>query len=189
MANIEQFGFSEYEVRSVGFKFAGGSSYSSAACIGSCEETMNTRVTTKKCRGIVKKKKVKGTGDGTVKLSLHIPYEIYYQAYGMNNGLLDGGVRAYGSESVHEEFCMVMKVLDEDDKVKYKAYPRCVLETGINRKIENGAEEVAEVELEISVMPDEYGYGMYEAIEEDMDKDIAETWMSSFTPALVIKQA
>ena len=54
------------------------------------------------------------------------------------------------------------------------------------RKIENGAEEVAEVEMEVSVMPDEFGNGMYEAPANDLaDETVKSTWMTAFTPELV----
>ena len=54
------------------------------------------------------------------------------------------------------------------------------------RKIENGAEEVAETELEISVMPDDYGIGMYEMIaDEKADQELIKKWMTEFTPDLV----
>ena len=65
------------------------------------------------------------------------------------------------------------------------AYPNAVIESGTAKKIENGAEEVAEVELEISVMPDEYGNGKYEALVDDIDDTVANTWMTAFAPDLV----
>ena len=66
-----------------------------------------------------------------------------------------------------------------------KAYPNGVMNSGVARKIENGAEEVAEIELEIGVMPDEYGNGLYEAPVEGLDESVAEEWMTAFTPDLV----
>lgn len=180
--------FSEYELRELGMKFKSGTTHSVMECVGSCEEEMETKVITKACRGVTKKKKVKGTGNGTLKYSLHMPYEDYTKAYGMNLDSLIEGVKAYGSNSIHEEFSITERVLDEDGVEKFKAYPKCIMETGVVRKIENGAEEVAEIELEVSVMPDEYGNGLYEALATELtDGTIKTKWLSEFTPAMVQK--
>lgn len=178
--------FSEFELREMGMKFAGEEAFKNAACVGTCEEELDAKVVTKSCRGIVTKKAVKGTGTGTLKITMHCPYDVYDLMFGMNLATLKDGVKAYGQNSVHKTFCITQKVLDEDDNVKFKAYPNCILEKGITRKIENGAEEVAEVELEISIMPDENGNGMYEALEEQLQDEPAKTtWMTAFTPELV----
>ena len=179
--------FSDFEIDQIGFKFSGSDAYQSAECIGSYEEGMNAKVIIKKCRGIVRKKIVKGTGEGTLKISAHIPYDIYTQMYGMNLDSLIEGVKGYGENSVHPNFSLVAHVKDEDGVEKYKAYPNCVIETGKASKTENGAEEVAEIEIEVAVSPDEYGQGVYEALDEDVDETVATTWMTAFTPALVQK--
>lgn len=177
--------FSDFELEKIGFKFTSGTGYQTAECIGSMEEEMESKTITKKCRGVIKKKKTKGTGNGTIKLSLHMPWDIYTQAYGMNLDTLIDGVKAYGCNSVHEGFSVVGYVKDEDGNEKFLAYPNAVIESGTAKKIENGAEEVAEVELEISVMPDEYGNGKYEALADDIDEEVANTWMTAFAPELV----
>ena len=53
--------------------------------------------------------------------------------------------------------------------------------------IENGAEEVAEIEIEINLFADDNGNVKYEAINSD-GFALADTWMTSWTPELV-KQA
>jgi hypothetical protein len=179
--------FSDFEVDQLGFKFPGSDAYKSAECIGSYEEELTAKVITKKCRGIVRKKIVKGTGEGTLKISAHIPYDIYTEMYGMNLESLVEGVKGYGQNSVHPNFSLVAHVKDEDGVEKYKAYPNCVIETGKTSKVENGAEEVAEIEIEVSVAPDDHGQGMYEALAEDVDESVATAWMTTFTPALVQK--
>lgn len=177
--------FSDYEVDEIGFKFEGETDYQSAQCIGASEEEMEVKVITKSCRGVISKEKVKPTGRGTVKLTLHIPMVIYHAMFGMELDSLITGVKGYGRNSVHKNFSMVQHVTDEDGVEKYKAYPNCVVKTGKSSKIENGAEEVAQVELEVSVSPDTYGQGVYEALAEDIDGTVASTWMTAFTPALV----
>lgn len=179
--------FSDFEIDQLGFKFPASDTYQSVECIGSYEEELTAKVITKKCRGVVRKKIVKGTGEGTLKITAHIPYDIYTTMYGMNLDSLIEGVKGYGQNSVHPNFSLVAHVKDEDGVEKYKAYPNCVIETGKTSKIENGAEEVAEIELEVSVAPDEHGQGMYEALDENVDESVATSWMTSFTPALVQK--
>lgn len=182
--------FSEYELREMGFKFKNDEAYQSANCVGSCEESLESKTITKKCRGVVAKITVRGTGNGTLNVSMHMPYEIYEKAYGMKLDSLIEGVTAYGQNSMHEAFSVVQHVFDEDCNEKFKAYPNCIIQTGVSRKIENGAEEVAEVEMEIAVMPDEHGNGMYEALASALqDETVKTTWMSAFTPALVQKSA
>lgn len=177
---------SDFELDQLGIKFASGTEYMSVNCVGSCEEEMTVKTVTKSCRGVVTKKRSKGTGEGTLKLTAHIPWAVYTQAFGMELDTLVEGVKAYGRNSAHEEFSTVMHILDEDGNEKLKAYPNCIVTTGVTRKIENGAEEVAELELEIGVMPDNYGNGMYEAVVDDLtDENIKTTWMTAFTPDLV----
>lgn len=175
--------FSEYELREMGIKFESEQTYATANCVGSCEEEMDSKVISKSCRGVVVKKVVKGTGTGKLSLSMHMPLEIYDQAYGMKLDSLIEGVRAYGQNSVHGKFAITQHVYDEDGVEKFKAYPNCVIESGKTSKIENGAEEVAEIELEVSIMPDEYGNGMYEALASELgSSSLKTTWMTAFEP-------
>ena len=178
--------FSEFEVQEQHIKVAGQNAFLDMNCVGSSEEELDVKVVTKNCRGVKAKERVKGTGTGTLTESLHVPYEIYNMIYDMTNenDLLDGVV-GYGQNSTHPEFALTQKVLDEDDAVKLKAYPRCVLESGPKRPVENGAENVPELELTISLLPDDYGYCMYEALASGLDTSVADTWLTSFTPDLV----
>lgn len=178
--------FSEYEVREMGIKFKSGEAYQTANCVGSSEESMEAKVVSKSCRGVVVKKTVKGTGTGTLSLSLHVPYAIYTQAYGMELDSLMDGVKAYGQNSVHEGFAITQHVYDEDGVEMFKAYPNCIIESGKTAKTENGAEEVAEIELEISVMPDEFGNGVYQVLATELTgESLKTTWMTAFEPSLV----
>lgn len=182
--------FSEYELREMGVKFAGEEKYVAANCVGSCEEELNVKIITKMCRGVVFKKTVKGAGDGKLAISMHLPWEIFTKAYGMELDTLVDGVKAYGENSRHVSFAITQHVYDEDGEEKFKAYPNCIIETGVARKIENGAEEVAEVELEVSLQPDEHGNCVYEALASELsDETLKTNWMTSFTPAMVQKSS
>jgi len=119
--------FSEYELREMGIKFSDAEAYQSADCVGSCEEEMEAKVVTKSCRGTVIKTRVKGTGNGTLNVSMHCPLEIYNEMYGMNLDTLVEGVKAYGRNSVHKTFAITQHVFDEDGVEKFKAYPSLLL--------------------------------------------------------------
>ena len=177
--------FSEFELEKMGVKFPGDESFLEMNCVGSSEETLDTKIVTKKCRGVTEREKVRGTGTGKLVISAHVPVNIYNKMYNMNREGLVEGARAYGKNSVHPEFAITQTVVDEDDAIKLKAYPRCIMESGPTRPITNGAEEVAELNMTISILPDADGECMYEAFESEIEKKISEKWMSEFTPDLL----
>lgn len=183
--------FSKYEIRKLGVKMADATEYKSADCIGTFEEELNVIVLKKKCRGVEVKSRPRGAGTGTLTISLHIPYDIYCDMFDMTSrdDLVDG-VQGYGSNNFHKEFAIVADVYDEDDNELLLAYPRCIMQTGPNTNIENGAEEVAEIEVEVSIMPDENNYCRYEAIVDALPEGSTITpakWMSEFAPEMVKK--
>ena len=170
--------FSEYEVTEIGFLF-GNNDNISETCLGSLAEEMESKTVTKKCRGIVTKSRTRGTGTGTVTLSLHVKAYVAYKVAGMYVDGLKDGVTAYGENSIHPEFALTADVCDEDGNEKYKAYPKCVLASKPTVTIENGAEEIAELEMTLNVMPDDYRNGVYECFKEDVPSGV--TWMTGFT--------
>lgn len=177
--------FSEFEVKEQWIKVAGEENYSTMSCVGSSEEELEVKVITKKCRGVKAKEKVKGTGSGTLTESLHVPRDIYNKMYDMTRANLKEGVYAYGQNSSHPEFSITQRVLDEDDEEKFKAYPRCILESGPKRSVENGQEEVPELELTITLLPDDNGECMYEALKSELDEETAKKWLEHFETSLV----
>lgn len=179
--------FSDYEIDQMSVTFADAESATAMNCVGSAEEEMTAKVITKKCRGVTIKNIVKGTGEGTLTISAHVPYTIFKEAFGMESDDLADGVLGYGSNSRHQEFCLAVHVRDEDGEEKYKAYPRCICSARPTISVENGAEEVAEVEMKVNVMPDTNGFGMYEALATGLDTQIATKWMTNFTSDLVKK--
>lgn len=189
MTAIKETVFSEYEVRRAHAIIGTGEAAKSCElkCIGSLEEAAEVTKITKKCRGKVAKERTRGAGNGTLKISLHMPYELYLELHGMRSdpGLIEG-VNSYGAKSLHPEFAFTAQVFDEDEVEKLKAWPRCVMSSGPARKVENGAEEVAEIDAEISFMPDAYDAGMYEALVSDIKDGAVKTeWLEKFTPELV----
>ena len=65
----------------------------------------------------------------------------------------------------------------------FKGFPRCKIEEISTLEIENGGEEVAEIELKASFMPDNYNKGEYEGLEDEMTGQIlnADNWMTDFS--------
>lgn len=180
--------FSNYEVRKVGVKLnQENATQVVAECIGSMEDEMETRIVTKNCRGVAVKTRVFGTGTGTVTLSLHMPFSLYKNIFALERADLKDGVLGYGRSNAHPEFQMTADVFDEDGNEKYIAYPRCIMQTGPDMNVENGADEIEEVEVEISVMPDDNGYGKYEALADGLASEIKDAWFSNFTTELVTK--
>lgn len=183
--------FAEFEIKNLSVKFKDDESPAvRAGCVGSLEESMNTKTVTKKCEGITVKQVTRGDGTGELKVTLHMLYDLFIKCFGMDFDDLKDGVHAYGRNSVHKPFCLTAEVYDEDENEKLKAYPNAVITSGIARKIENGAEEVAEMEITIGVMPDDDGFGMYEAIVSTLaDEEVKTKWMSDFSRDLVETEA
>lgn len=177
--------FSDFEIDKMNVKFADAEAAVAMNCVGSVEEELTAKVITKKCRGVTIKNTVKGTGEGTLTISAHVPYELFKTAFGMEHDNLKTGVTAYGSNSRHKEFCLTLHVTDEDGEEKYKAYPKCICAARPTITVENGAEEVAEVEMSITIAPDANGNGMYEALAEGLDTTVSSAWMDNFTTELV----
>lgn len=177
--------FSEFEVRAQYIKLADEDSYSTMSCVGTSEEKLEAKIVTKNCRGVLAEEIVVGAGSGTLNESLHVPYDIYNKIYAMTHSTEASGVRSYGQLNTHPEFSLTQAVYDETGDLKYKAYPRCIIENGPNRSVENGAEEVPELELEIKLLPDDYGQCMYELVVSNDTAGLADTWLTGFTSDLV----
>lgn len=118
--------------------------------------------------------------------SAYTPQDMLVDMHGMSRKDLKDGIVAYGQSSLHAVACVTAKILNEDGDVKYKAYPNCTITNGLSRTVDNDTEDVAMLELEIAVMPDEDGEGMYEAVESDLqDATVKTKWMEEFSRELV----
>lgn len=179
--------FSEYEIKNTSIKFADGETFKKIGCVGNIEEELEVKVVTKNCEGVVAKSVARGSGSGTLTISLHMNYALYVEAFGMEQATLKDGIMAYGKNSKHKEFTLVAEVYDEDGNAKLVAYPRCVMSSAPACTIENGAEEVAEIEVEINLFSDEDGNCKYEAVTVGMAEDITEQWLTEWSTQLVKK--
>ena len=178
--------YSPYEVDQLAIKVAGDESFTRDDCVGKLTVERETKTVTKSCRGVVKKRKTKATGNGTVTLSMHVKLALYRKINGMTNSGLQPGVYAFDNTVAMPEVSILARVKDEDDNIMYKAFPRCKAEEINTMEIENGSEEVKEVEMKLSFMPDDYNKGEYEALAEELTGSVlnADNWMTSFSSAL-----
>ena len=175
--------YSPYEVDQLAIKVAGDTEYTRDDCIGKMTVERETKTVTKKCRGVIKKRKTKATGNGTITLSLHCKLVLYRKLHAMTNEGLQPGVYAFDNTEAMPEFSLTARVKDEDDVIMYKGFPRCKIEEINAFEIENGGEEVAEIELKASFMPDDYNKGEYEGLEDEMTGQVlnAYNWMTDFS--------
>lgn len=178
--------YSPYECDQLAIKVAGDEEYTRDDCIGKLSVERETKTVTKSCRGVVKKRKTKPTGNGTITLSLHIKLSLYRAINNMVNEGLQPGVYAFDNTAAMPEFSIAARVKDEDDNVMFKGFPRCKIEEINSLNVENGAEEVAEVEMTVSYMPDDYNKGEYEALETELTGTVlnANNWMTDFSSEL-----
>ena len=175
--------YSYYECDQLAIKVAGDESYTRDDCVGSLNVERETKTVTKKCRGVVKKRKTKPTGNGTITLKMHIKMALYRRIHAMTNEGLQPGVYAFDNTQSMPELALTARVKDEDDNNMFLGYPRCKVEEINALEIENGAEEVAELEMKLSYMPDDYNKGEYQALEVELTGDVLtpSNWMTTFS--------
>ena len=179
--------YSYFECDQLAIKVGTDATFTRDDCIGSIEVERETKTVTKKCRGVTKKRKTKPTGNGTITLKLHIKLALYRKLYGWTNEGLQAGVYALDNTVAMPEAVLVARVKDEDDNIMYIGFPRVKVEEINKLTIENGAEEVAEVEMKLSYMPDDYNKGEYQALAVELTGSTVTTnnWMTDFSSTLV----
>lgn len=159
----------------------------SLGCTGSIEGETESITIEKRCAGMVQKSITKPQ-KMTLTYSGHLPVAVLRDVFGLTNEGLKPGVYAYGQNSKPKNFILTADVVDEfEDVTKLIAFPGVTSNTGLKiQAIENGAEEVAQIELEFSVLPDADGNLYYEALEPELeDPTVAEQWHTSFSRTLV----
>ena len=175
--------YSYFEADQLAIKVAGENSYVRDDCVGSIEIERETKTVIKKCRGVTKKRKTKPTGNGTLTLKMHVKLDLYRKLHAMTNEGLQPGVFAFDNTNAMPEASVTVRVKDEDDNIMFLGYPRCKVEEINKLSIENGAEEVAELEMKLSYMPDDYNKGEYQALEAELTGNVltADNWMTTFS--------
>ncbi|GIN71247.1 hypothetical protein J14TS2_17220 [Bacillus sp. J14TS2] len=155
-------------------------------CMGSITGETEMRDIVKNCEGVESKKISKPVRMNNT-VNAHIPIQVARDFFGLSNKDLKPGVWAYGTLSKGKKFIFTADVIDEfEDIVKLIAFVNCTNATGFRIQIENGSEEVAQLELEFSVLPDELKNFYYEALVNDLgDETVAKQWHKQFTTDLV----
>lgn len=175
--------YSYFECDQLAIKVTGDNDYTRDDCVGSLNVERETKTVIKKCRGVTKKRKTKPTGNGNITLKMHIKMALYRKINAIKNTGLQPGVYAFDNTESMPEFALTARVKDEDDNVMFLGFPRCKIEEINALEIENGAEEVAEVEMKISYMPDDYNKGEYQALEVELTGSTltSSNWMTAFS--------
>ena len=175
--------YSPYEVDQLAIKVAGEEAYTRDDCVGTLTVERETRTVTKSCRGVVKKRKTKVTGNGTIDLNLHCKLSLYRKLHAMTNEDLQPGVYAFDNTIPMPEASLTARVKDEDDNILFLGYPRVKIEEVSALEITNGGDEVAEIALKLSYMPDDYDKGEYQALAGELTGEVLtpETWMTTFS--------
>ncbi|EAC8303050.1 phage tail protein [Listeria monocytogenes] len=182
--------FDATRVTNVGTKFSEDATSIAFGCLGSIEGETELLELVKKCEGVETKKK---TTPQKMSLTLngHVKVPVLRDIFGFSNEGLKAGVYSYGADSLSKPFVLTADVLDEfEAQTKLIAFSNCVAATGLKITVENGADEVAEVELEFTAMIDDNRKCYYEAIISELDeadKDaFVKQWHTNFTPDMVI---
>ena len=100
------------------------------------------------------------------------------------------GVIGYSRSSVGASGALTFDVYDLGrENHKLVAFPNITFTDGLKFTIENGKEEIAEIEVAFSALFDANGYCYYEALagQADLEEAIKTGWNSRFAPELVKK--
>lgn len=154
-------------------------------CLGSIEGETEIITVVKKVEGIEAKSKSKPV-KMTLTVTGHIPVRVARDFFGLSTSGLKPGVWAYGTLSKGKDFVLTADVIDEfEDVVKLIAFSNCSNSTGFKIGIENGADEVAMLELEFTALADTENNFYYEALVPELeDNTVATQWHTNFTTTL-----
>lgn len=153
-------------------------------CVGAVNGTAETRAVSKRCEGdVVKERTI------IQKLNMtfrgHMPVGVIRDVFGLSNKDLKEGVHGYGKHSAGSSGSLTFDVYDMDESViKKVAFPNITWTGGLSINLENGLDEIAEVEVAFSAYFDENGYCYYETFD-----DAISGWNKEFTSELVAQPA
>lgn len=154
-------------------------------CVGNASGETTLRELVKRCEGVEVKKRVKPE-KMDLTISAHVPVPVMRKLFGMSNETLIQGVYKYSIDAKGKEFVFTADVMDEfEDVTKLIAFPHCMSSAGLQFSVENGADEVAEMELSLTAYPDKKGNIYYEGYVSEMSENIQEQWHTDFEYELV----
>ncbi|NMH67292.1 phage tail protein [Bacillus sp. RO3] len=154
--------------------------------VGSIEGETQLKELVKRIEGREAKKRSKPE-KMTMTISAHVPVKVVRDLFGISSEGLKPGIYKYSENAKGKEFVYTADVIDEfEDVVKLIAFPRCISSTGFKFSIENGADEVALMEVEVTAYPDEQGNIMYDTFVSELnDTTVENQWHTQFNYALV----
>ena len=157
-------------------------------CVGTISGETEVKELVKICEG-VEAKKIVTPLKMNLNVSAHIPVDVARDYFGLSNDGLKTGVYGYGPDSIGKRFVFTADVIDEfENVVKLIAFPNSSNNSGFNINIENGQDEVALLEMEMTSLVDANNKIYYEAFVteiEEADVEISTKWHTEFKPTLV----
>lgn len=183
--------FDAVSINNVGIQFKTGTTYeegTSFGCVGSLEGESDVTEKQLKCGNRVLKSITKVnfmTFNVTV---ANAPIAVVRSIFGLENEGLKTGVYSFGENSKGQDFIFTGDIVDEfEDVTKMIAFPNASNISGLKiQAIENGADEVANLEFEFRALPDADGKFYYEAVAGDVvDQAVKDQWHTAFTSTLV----
>ncbi len=175
--------FDNVSISALSFFFKNDEAAIISDCVGKLSGETEMQEIVKKC-GATEIKKISKPTKLTVTITAHVPVEVFRRFYGLKHDeALKPGIYSYGPNSVGEKFALSAKILDEfEGNAKLLAFLNAVSTSGLSFEIENGADEVAALELEAGVMIDDLGKFYHEAIVQELEEDLTDSWMNKLTP-------
>ncbi|TGB04690.1 phage tail protein [Halobacillus salinus] len=157
------------------------------SCIGSVEGETTLKELIKRCEGVEVGKKVKPE-KMELTVTGHVPVVIVRKLFGLSNQDLKEGVYKYSQSSVGQDFVLTADVIDEfEDVTKLIAFPNCTSTNGFGFSLENGGDEVAQMEVTLTAYPDAMKNLYYEVLVSELadDSTVPDTWHTAFDYTLV----
>ncbi|GGC84265.1 phage tail protein [Enterococcus wangshanyuanii] len=177
--------FYPVDIANVAVKFKDDAIAKSFGCTGTLSGETEMRVVSAKCGGVTleeKSKPVRMTGT----ISAFVKVDVYRRIFGIKNEGLKPGVYSYGTKSLGEEFTLTADIVDDfKDVTKVIAFPKANSSVGLTFTIDTSSDEVAQLEISFTELPDEAGEFYYEGFVDEMTKDLADQWRKNFSYDLV----
>lgn len=183
---FEDFNIEEASVQELDSNYETTGTAKSFGCVGTLSIEPEVQQIVKNC-GIKQLKSVTKAAYLNVSIAGHINRSVAEALFGLTSEGLVTGVKAFNVNSTSKPMCFTAKVYNMDrSEVKYIALPIIQNISGFVKNIDNGATEVAYVELEFNALFDKNNNAYYEAIASELtDETVKSKWMTEFTPDLV----
>lgn len=182
--------FDNVSIKRIAFNFKNAENAIATDCNGQLDGETEMQTVVKKCGATEVKSKSKPI-NMTVTITAHVPMEVYRRFNGLKQDeRIKPGIYSYGPDSVGEDFSLAAEIVDDfEENSKLVGMLACTSNTGLTFSIENGADEVAALELETKVMQDEFGKFYHEAIVAELEEDLTDQWMTNLSDDVIKKSS